>query len=202
MINNYLDGNKKLDEKALRDIYGSARTDDYSDEKGRRKVACKAMTEDRMDRIGQGYVAGGNFLDEIMRWWHNEMPKTNHELVERVEEFFLECAAYNIAPSFEKLALSLGTHTTQLRAWAQSGTPETIDALQKAKDVMNAWESHSVELGTMPANLYMFRSKNYYDMKDEQTFSMSLPDVNPEVEADMISESILKRLPEAPDTPV
>ena len=110
-------------------------------------------------------------LSEVLNWGaRNKLspPKTNEEAEMRVDEFFGRCAERGERPTVEKLALVLGVSRKTLWSWRteQSGSAERRALIQYAFDVLAAFDAEMAIENKMQPVPYIFRAKNYYDMKD------------------------------------
>ncbi len=123
-------------------------------------------------------------------------PQTAEELGSRFEEYFTRCAEVGLPPTVEGLALVSG--------WVRSDFyeimngrrhPHLTDTIKKAKDYVCNYDAGMASIGKVNAPVYIFRAKNFYDMKDVQQV-----EVAPNVQADVPknADQLLETLPEAP----
>lgn len=96
--------------------------------------------------------------------------QNDDEFAERINMYFAECAENSIIPRWETLALALGI--TRKQAWtiATGQTHNTVrqKMLERAKDILSAVDAELVQTGKVNPVVYIFRAKNFYDMRDQQ----------------------------------
>lgn len=96
--------------------------------------------------------------------------KSDEEMADRINQYFDDCAEYGILPRWESLALALGI--TRAQAWniasGKFGSSARQRMLQRAKDILSAVDAELVSTGKIPQVVYIFRAKNFYDMRDQQ----------------------------------
>jgi hypothetical protein len=98
--------------------------------------------------------------------------KSDEELCERLDFFFMECAKTQQLPTIEKMANCIGYHRQTLFDWetgANKGfSPDTSYIIKKAKQILASMDAELAAEGRMQPVVYLFRSKNFYGMKDQQ----------------------------------
>ena len=96
--------------------------------------------------------------------------KSDEEFAERIEAYFQECAEEGIIPKWETIGLALGISRGE--AWniatGRRGTPARQRMMQRAKDILAAIDAELVTTGKVNPVVWIFRAKNFYDMKDTQ----------------------------------
>ena len=104
------------------------------------------------------------------RYIKAEPCKSDEEFGERIEAYFADCAQNGVIPRWETLALSLGV--TRQSAWntatGKFGSPARQRMLARAKDILSAIDAELVQTGKVNPVVYIFRAKNFYDMRDQQ----------------------------------
>lgn len=104
------------------------------------------------------------------RYIKAEPCKSDEEMAERINQYFAECAEHSIIPKWETLALALGI--SRQAAWmmtvGQLGSPTRQRMMQRAKDILSAIDAELVQTGKVNPVVYIFRAKNFYDMRDQQ----------------------------------
>ena len=104
------------------------------------------------------------------RYIKAEPCKSDEEFGERIEAYFADCAKNGVIPRWETLALSLGV--TRQSAWQTAtgkyGSPARQRMLARAKDILSAIDAELVQTGKVNPVVYIFRAKNFYDMRDQQ----------------------------------
>lgn len=104
------------------------------------------------------------------RYIKAEPCKSEEEMAERINQYFADCQENGSIPKWETLALCLGI--TRSQAW-NIATGKSCSAvqqrmLQRAKDILSAIDAELVSTGKIPQVVYIFRAKNFYDMRDQQ----------------------------------
>lgn len=98
--------------------------------------------------------------------------KSDEELCERLNFYFEQCAATQQIPTVEKMANCLGYHRQTLFDWetGKNGgfSSATGDIIKKAKQILAGIDAELAQEGKIQPVVYLFRSKNFYGMKDQQ----------------------------------
>lgn len=98
--------------------------------------------------------------------------KNDEELCERLNFFFQECERTQQLPTVEKMANCVGYHRNTLFEWengVKSGfSPHTAVIIKKAKQILAGIDAELAQEGKIQPVIYLFRSKNFYGMKDQQ----------------------------------
>ena len=104
------------------------------------------------------------------RYIKAEPCKSDEEVAERINEYFAECAAEGMIPKWETLSLALGVTRKITWQWANghAGSPVRQRMLARAKEILAAVDAELVQTGKVNPVVYIFRAKNFYDMKDQQ----------------------------------
>lgn len=107
-------------------------------------------------------------LSEVLHWYGNKPAKTDAEIEERINSFFGYCAERGERPTVEKLALALGVSRRTLWSWKTEirGSAERSELIQYAYEVLAAYDAGMAIENKLPVIPYVFRAKNYYEMKD------------------------------------
>ena len=95
-------------------------------------------------------------------------PRTNKEIVERIDYFFEQCMREQIRPTIETMSLALGYSRMSVWQW-KNGVKcdeERHQIIQAAYDTIAAFDADMAINGAMNPIIYIFRSKNFYDMQD------------------------------------
>ena len=102
----------------------------------------------------------------------DEPVKTDEELCDRLDWFFETCADTNQLPTVEKMCLSLGMPREtifEIINGIRSGfSTNTADILKKAKNFIASLDAELAQEGKIQPVVYLFRAKNYYNMRDQQ----------------------------------
>ena len=104
------------------------------------------------------------------RYIKAEPCKSDDEMAERINQYFADCQENGAIPKWETLALCLGI--TRMQAWniatGKQGNAVRQRMMQRAMDILSAIDAELVATGKIPQVVYIFRAKNFYDMKDQQ----------------------------------
>lgn len=97
---------------------------------------------------------------------------SDEELCERLNWFFSQCAETQQIPNVEKMANAIGYHRNTLLDWengVNSGfSPATKDIIKQAKQILASIDAELAQEGKIQPVVYLFRSKNFYGMRDQQ----------------------------------
>lgn len=110
------------------------------------------------------------------------LPKaeTDEEIANRIELYFNDCMQNKVKPTLEGVSFVIGIDTHTFVRWRkQEGVyPEThrYTLAKKAHELIKAFDSTAVVEGEMNPVVYIFRSKNYYGMTDEQKVTIKPED--------------------------
>lgn len=119
---------------------------------------------------------------------------TPEEMEQRFSEYFQLCFEHSQIPTVEGLAMISGYSRSSFYE-INKGTfsPQFMDVTKKAKDYISFVDSQLATKGKIPAPVYIFRSKNYYGMKDTQDIQVT-PNQNSQIPEN--AEEIIDKLPE------
>jgi hypothetical protein len=133
---------------------------------------------------------------KVMQLGHDK-PKSPEELENRFVDYLTMCADEGMPPTVEGLALCSG--------WARQSFYEIeqgkynlqfTDIVKKAKDYVCNYDSSMANLNKLNAPIYIFRAKNFYDMKDVQEIKAG-PVTDPTKPNN--ENDILNAMPELPE---
>ena len=119
-------------------------------------------------------------VGESIQYFPRKKAKSNEEIAERLNEYFKQCFEEGQIPTVEDMALALGTNRYILLQWQNEITHnrERAELIRQAKEVLAAIDAKLVSENKIPQVTYIFRAKNYYDMRDQQEVVMT-PNVDP-----------------------
>lgn len=123
----------------------------------------------------------------------------DEELCERLNWFFSQCAETQQIPNVEKMANALGYHRNTLNDW-ENGTrngfsPATKEIIHQAKQILASIDAELAQEGKIQPVVYLFRSKNFYGMRDQQDVVVT-PNMGNEAADQATIEAKYKELPE------
>ena len=112
-------------------------------------------------------------LGSALYWYKREVPETEEEFAERLNEFFQHCEEANEIPTIEKMALALGSYRQKVWEWEVQETKGRLvsDMLKKAKSIISTMDAELAMTGKIQPVVYIFRSKNFYGMRDQVDIS-------------------------------
>lgn len=111
-------------------------------------------------------------LSEALTEYRQPRVKSDDELAQRIDNYFLRCAEHGQVPTVEEMSLSTGYSISTVMDWEigrnKGFSPETSLIIKKAKGYLQTFDAKLVIAGKMNFLAYCFRAKNYYGMKDQQ----------------------------------
>lgn len=121
----------------------------------------------------------GRIVRESWQYFDRKPPKDNAEMAERLNDYFRQCNEGQM-PTIEDMCLALGVTRQTLWEWenVRRVNPERADMVKKAKQIMAGIDAKLASEGKIPQVVYIFRSKNFYGMKDQQDVVVT-PNVDP-----------------------
>ena len=137
-------------------------------------------TSIRNKLLGEKQEEISRIINESVQFFKRKPVKTNEELAERLDEYFSNCVNKGQIPTVEDMCLALGVTRMTLYNW-ETGVqtnPERAEIVQKAKEILAAIDAKLVSEGKIPQVTYIFRSKNYFGMRDQQEVVLT-PNVDP-----------------------
>lgn len=107
-------------------------------------------------------------LGEVLYWYDRKIVKTDDECAERLNEFFERITTTGEIPTWEKLCLSLGATNEIVKRWENGEQGDCRSKMIKqAKQIMASMDANLVSENKIPQVTYIFRSKNFYGMRDQ-----------------------------------
>lgn len=110
-------------------------------------------------------------IAQSCKYLDRKPPKDNDELAERVNEYFRDCTSEHQLPTVEGLALACGVTRQTVHEWETVKAhinPIRADIIKKAKQILAEIDAKLASEGKIPQVVYIFRSKNFYGMRDQQ----------------------------------
>ena len=102
----------------------------------------------------------------------NHRVSNDDELCERLNWFFASCAETQQIPNVEKMCNALGYHRNTVLDWENGVkpgfSPATGGIIHQAKQILASIDAELATEGKINQIVYIFRSKNFYGMKDQQ----------------------------------
>lgn len=111
-------------------------------------------------------------LANAMKWRRIGMEKparTNQEISQRIDEYFTQCINEQIKPTVEGMSLALGYARMSVWNWKNGikCDSERQKIIQIAYDTIASFDADMVTNGCLNPVVYIFRSKNFYEMRDQ-----------------------------------
>lgn len=131
--------------------------------RGSKSASIEHTTTARREEIAQ--IVGNAY-----KWFNREIVKSDEECADRLNEFFSECNRTGEIPTVEKMSLALGTVRVTVWQWEQGIGCSAVrsNMIKKAKQILANIDAELVLSRKIPETTYIFRSKNFYGMKDVQ----------------------------------
>lgn len=118
-------------------------------------------------------------------------PKSDEELEARLDSYFAFCEERGCVPTVEELGMYIGYSRFWMRDIREGRcngfSPRTRETITKVSEFMASIDAKLVMAGKVRDAIYIFRSKNYHGMKDEQELTVS---ANTGSEQEMSKEQI------------
>lgn len=134
----------------------------------------------------------GLAIKHSAQYFGRKCVKTDEECEERIAGYFRDCFEQQMIPTVEGLSLALGTHRQVIWRWenGEQCSQNRAAMIKQAKQILAGIDAELVSSGKIPQVVYIFRSKNFYGMTDQQEITVS---ANTQSEQDMSAEDIAKR---------
>ena len=127
-----------------------------------------------------GYITGETeqeqalirkFVSEIQRNNQKRLVSNDHELAQRIADYYNECAETGTVPCIEEMYLSTGFSISECEDMAhrrtQGFSTNTWRVIQKGRDFQRVFDAKLMLAGKINVTAYIFRAKNYYGMRDQ-----------------------------------
>ena len=133
-------------------------------------------------------------LSEVLVEYKQPKVKSDEELAERLNDYFMRCAARGQVPTVEEMCMSTGYTYATCYDWEvgrnKGFSSETSNIIKKAKEMLKTFDAKLVISGKLNFLAYCFRAKNYYGMVDKQEMVLTPNNSN---DSDYNAEDIKKR---------
>ena len=108
-------------------------------------------------------------VGESIRFFKLPCAETDEECAERLDAYFADCYQRQVFPTVEDMCLCLGTDRGTVSTWANGKRGENrASIIKKARQILAAIDARLASEGKIPQVVYIFRSKNFHGMKDQQ----------------------------------
>lgn len=110
----------------------------------------------------------GSTINGVIHWTRLDKVETDEDCWARIEQFMRWHVENNQFPTVEKLCLQLGVTKQTLQNWEHGHgcTERRAQMIQQAKTIFAAIDAELAAKGFIEKTVYIFRSKNFYDMHD------------------------------------
>lgn len=109
-------------------------------------------------------------LEHAFKYWCLPTAKTDEEIRQRIEFYFNDCYTHKLRPTLEGCALAVGVTSETFSNWGQKESKmdfDRFDLSKKVKTLLSHFDASLLINGKMNPVAYIFRAKNYYNMKDQ-----------------------------------
>ena len=118
-----------------------------------------------------------NYILTALTCYSQQKVSSDEELVQRIIDYFKYCALKDSRPTVEGMILCTGYSKTTISAW-ENGTrrgfsPETGEIIKRFKEMLAQIDAEMMLNGDEPVVGYIYRTKNYYGMTDQQTITVA-----------------------------
>lgn len=116
-------------------------------------------------------------LTEAIYEYKQPRVKSDEELAERLDDYFVRCAKNGQIPTVEEMCLSTGYSYWTCYDWEtgknKGFSSETSKIIKKAKEMLKTFDAKLVVSGKLNFLAYCFRAKNYYGMSDKTEYILT-----------------------------
>ena len=133
-------------------------------------ASCSPATEIKRYQMTEKKENIQRIIGESIQYWGRKCAKTNEEIAEILNNYFLQCYETGQIPTVEDMCLALGVTRQSIYRWEHgiSCDAERTEMIQKAKEILAAIDAKLVTEGKILPVTYIFRAKNYHGMRDQQ----------------------------------
>ena len=137
-------------------------------------------------------------MENVVKWYElGKMSpvKTDEECAERLSAFFQYLIKTGEKPSVEKMALALGVTRRTLEYWknGELGSKMRQAMICYAYETLAAMDAELVNNNKIPQVVYIFRSKNFFGMKDQSEI-VHHTNTRKEIDEDELRKRILQNV--------
>lgn len=117
-------------------------------------------------------------MGNVIKWYEIgklDRPQNDDEVEHRIELYFQYVYKTGEKPSMEKLALALGVRLRTLQYWREGSTcsARRQELICNAITALAAMDAELVNNNKIPQVTYIFRAKNFFEMKDQQEVNIN-----------------------------
>lgn len=136
---------------------------------GSGSVSMEKATKNLKRQEIQGHI--GDVL-----YWYKRPPVTSpDDCANRLNEYFAHCYNTGSIPTWEEVALALGTSVNGLADWERKNKkgPAIAQLVAEARTVLSAIDAKLASTGAVYNQVYIFRAKNFYGLSDRQDLQVT-----------------------------
>ena len=124
-----------------------------------------------MERATTGKrVEIANHIGDVLYWYKRPRVTSPEDCATRLNEYFDYCYTTGSIPTWEEVALALGTSVNGLADWERKNKmgPAIAQLVAEARTVLSAVDAKLASTGAVYNQVYIFRAKNFYGLSDRQ----------------------------------
>lgn len=125
--------------------------------------------------------------------------ESEEEMEDRIQQLFDLCSNMNEIPTYEAIAVACGIPIRtfyDMNKGEFEGYKQYSHIIKRAKQTIAMIESNLARDGKIPSALWIFRAKNYLNMKDVQQIEAVVPNAG---DVPNNTSDLLSALPDAPE---
>lgn len=136
-------------------------------------------------------------LESILQFTNAKIAITPDEFAESLTRFFDTMLEQGQIPTVEKMGLALGYDTSTLNNLRNGSKGyEIASHISRAFQIIAAYDAEMATQGKVNPTVYIFRSKNFYGLRDDYNIVIPQSDVDKQLESEEdIRARLLKDIP-------
>lgn len=136
-------------------------------------------------------------LESILQFTNVKVAITPEDFAKNLADFFDTMIEKGEIPTVEKLGLALGHDTTTLTNLRNGSKGyEIASMISQAFQIIAAYDAEMATQGKVNPTIYIFRSKNFYGLRDDYNIVVPQSEVNKQLESEEdIRTRLLKDIP-------
>lgn len=137
--------------------------------RGSKSASVTANLHAKPDEIRRIITESLQFVPDFNAVAERRGRMTDEECGERLNAYFQLAAQTGQIPTVEDMCLALGVTRQTVHRWEHGELGQRrSDMIKQAKELLAAIDGKLVQENKIPQVTYIFRSKNYYGLKDQQ----------------------------------
>lgn len=190
---------RKREEKAIRKALEEKRNPPPPPPPGPKKWAANSKNPPQLLGLGETEEDKEmitRLLGELRSARKHERVYNDDDLEKALDQYFDECQQNGVIPTVEEMYLYIGYTRrwgNDIRNGRYGGfSPRTVQILERVHEMLAAFDAKLVMTGKVHPTNYIFRSKNFHGMRDEQQVNVSAGfDEQKKISADEIAKRYL-----------